>query len=944
MPPESIDWPMPPPPTRRRRRFIIILVLVAVILFSGRTALSYYIDVLWFGSLGYGEVFWKTLGLQWGIFAAFTVATFIILYGTFLALKRAHLPDLPSGHTIFIGGQPLKLPVEPVLRVIALGISLVVAAGTGASIMSDWATLALYWNSSPIASKIVDPIFSRPLIFFLFTLPAWQLISGWLLTLAVITCALAAFFILITGGSRALSGRLSRSVILPWRGLSITFSFLLLVIALRVYMSRFELLLEDHTVFGGVTYTDAHVTLTGLLVVCIALVVGAVIAIINAVRAPRGRGLIAAALPAVVCYIALQGVTWYVSSFIVKPNELVREQPYIAHNIELTRQAYGFNRISQREFPAETTVEAAEPQNNQATLQNIRLWDWRALQDTLRQIQEIRTYYDFPDIDIDRYNIDGATREVMLAARELNVEKLPESSRNWINEKLIYTHGYGITMNPVNGFTPEGLPTLMLSNMPVQSTVRGLNVTRPEIYFGELTDTDVYVKTRQQEFNYPQGQSNNLTSYEGNGGIVIGSFLRRIVIALDRDDLAKLPFSDDVNKDSRLLMRRNIRDRVATLAPFLTYDPDPYIVLDDNGRLSWIVDAYTVSESFPYSSHYRLGNDLINYMRNSVKVVIDAYDGTTTFYVFDTDDPIIAAYRRIFPSLFKDASTMPSGLRKHVRYPELLLKLQAEVYGLYHMTNTEAFYNREDLWTVATEVGMGEGGAQTTQAMQPNFVLMKLPDETGVEFVEILPFTPANRNNLIGWIAGRSDGEEYGKSVVYNFPKTKLVDGPLQIEARIDQNAQLSGQLTLWNQQGSHVRRGALLVIPTGRALLYAEPIYLQAERSPMPELRLVVLALQDRLAYGPTFESAMAALFGGAASSMSAPTSTAATAAEQPRTGASAAQSSAQPASDLNSLISEAARDLADYQRLTAEGKLGEAGQKLEELKRALDRLNARR
>ncbi|MGA7630443.1 MAG: UPF0182 family protein [Terriglobales bacterium] len=940
MPPESIDWPMPPPP-RRRRRFIIILVVLAAILFGGKTALSYYIDLLWFGSLGYGEVFWKTLTLQWGIFAAFTMVTFIILYGTFLALKRAHLPDLPSGHTIFIGGQPLKLPVEPVLRLVALGISLVIAAGTGASIMSDWPTLALYWNASPIAGGVIDPIFGRPLNFFLFTLPAWQLFSGWLLTLAVITCALAVFFILITGGSRALAGRLSRSVILPWRGLSIAFVFLLLIIAIRVYISRFELLLDDHTVFGGVTYTDAHVTLTGLLVVCIALIVGAVIAIINAVRAPRGRWLIAAILPAALCYVALQGVTWYVSSFIVKPNELVREQPYIAHNIELTRQAYGFNRISQREFPAETTVEAAEPQNNQATLQNIRLWDWHALQDTLRQIQEIRTYYDFPDIDIDRYNIDGTTREVMLAARELNVEKLPESSRNWINEKLIYTHGYGITMNPVNGFTSEGLPTLMLSNMPVQSTVRGLNVTRPEIYFGELTDTDVYVKTRQQEFNYPQGQSNNLTSYEGNGGIVLGSFLRRIVIALDRDDLAKLPFSDDVNKDSRLLMRRNIRDRVAALAPFLTYDPDPYIVLDDDGRLSWIMDAYTVSDSYPYSSHYHLGNDLINYMRNSVKIVIDAYDGTTTFYVFDTDDPIIAAYRRIFPSLFKDASTMPPGLRKHVRYPELLLKLQAEVYGLYHMTDAEAFYNREDLWTVASEVGMGEGGTQTTQAMQPNFVLMKLPDETGVEFVEILPFTPANRNNLIGWIAGRSDGVEYGKSVVYNFPKTKLVDGPLQIEARIDQNAQLSGQLTLWNQQGSHVRRGALLVIPTGRALLYAEPIYLQAERSPMPELRLVVLALQDRLAYGPTFESAMAALFGGAASSMSTSTASPAPASAEPPRNAS---SGASPATDLNALISEAARDLADYQRLTAEGKLGEAGQKLEELKRALDKLNARR
>jgi hypothetical protein len=945
--PESIDWPPPHPvQPRRRRLFLLILVVLAVIFFGGRTALSYYVDALWFGSLGYGSVFWKTLGLQWGIFAAFTAATFLILFGSFLALKRAHLPDLPSGHTIFIGGQPLKLPVEPVLRLIALGISLVIAAATGASMMVEWPTLALFWYAPRATGgvSVIDPIFGKPLNFFLFALPAWQLIAGWLLTLAVIICFLAVIFVLITGGSRVIAGRLSRYVALPWRGLSITFAFLLLIVAMRVYIGRFELLLEDHTIFGGVTYTDAHITLTGMLIVCAALVLGAVVAAVNAVRTPRGRWLVAAILPAAVCYIALQVVAWYVSSFIVKPNELVRERPYIVYNTELTRQAYGLNRVAQREFPAETTVDAAEPANNQATLQNIRLWDWRALQDTLRQIQEIRTYYDFPDIDIDRYEIDGTNREVMLAARELNVDKLPESSRNWINDKLIYTHGYGITMNPVNGFTPEGLPTLMLSNMPVQSTVRGLSVTRPEIYFGEMTNTDVYVKTRQKEFNYPQGASNSLTSYDGNGGIVLGGFLRRIAIALDRDDLAKLPFSDDVTQDSRLLMRRNLRDRVSALAPFLTFDPDPYIVLGDDGRLSWIMDAFTLSDSYPYSTHYQLDNNSINYMRNSVKVVIDAYDGTTTFYVFDTEDPIIAAYRRIFPSLFKDASTMPSGLRKHVRYPEMLLKLQAEVYGLYHMTDPEAFYNREDLWTVATEVGMSEGGQQVTQAMQPNFVLMKLPGEAGEEFVEILPFTPANRNNLIGWIAGRSDGAQYGTSVVYNFPKTKLVDGPLQIEARIDQNAQLSGQLTLWNQQGSHVRRGALLVIPTGRALLYAEPIYLQAERSPMPELRLVVLALQDKLAYGPNFESAMAALFGGASSSLSA---TSTSAAAEPVRGAPGSnappQTSSPPAADLNTLIAEAAKDLADYQRLTAEGKLGEAGQKLEELKRALDKLNAR-
>ena len=929
---ESIHLRQRPP--RRRRVFLFIFAVLAVIFFSSRTVLSYYVDALWFGSLGYAEVFRKTISLQWLVFAVFFAGTFLILYGWFLVLWGAYQPHLLGSGPIFVGGRPLRLPVERMLRPISLVVTLGIAFVTGTNMMLEWSTFALYWYA-PRTNGIVDPIFGRPLNFYLFTLPAWQFISGWLLTLAVISCVIAIFFIFVTGSTRVF-GR--RDLPLPWRGFSIAFAFLLLSLAMRVYIGRFERLFDDHTIFGGVTYTDAHVALTGLLVVCVGLILGAAIAAINVASAPRLRWLLAAVAPAAVCYLALQIIAWYVGNFIVKPNELVRERPFIAYNIDLTRQAYGLDHVAQREFPAETTLEATDPANNQATLQNIRLWDWRALQDTLRQIQEIRTYYDFPDIDIDRYEIDGTVRQVMLAARELNVEKLPESSRNWINEKLIYTHGYGITMNPVHGFTPEGLPTLILSNMPIQSTVPSISVTRPEIYFGELSNTDVYVKTRQQEFNYPQGQTNNLTSYDGNGGILLGGFLRRILIASDRGDLTKVPFSDDINAQSRLLMRRNVRDRVTALAPFLTYDLDPYMVIGDDGRLSWIMDAFTTSDSFPYATHYALGNNLINYMRNSVKAVIDAYDGTTTFYVFDTQDPILSAYRRIFPDLFKDAASMPPTLRKHVRYPELLLKAQAAVYGLYHMSDPQVFYNREDLWTVASEVGMDENGQQKTMAMEPNFVLMKLPGETGVEFVEILPFTPANRNNLIGWIAGRSDGAQYGNAIVYDFPKTRLVDGPLQIEARIDQNAQLSGQLTLWNQQGSHVRRGTLLVIPCGRALLYAEPIYLQAERSPMPELRLVVLALQDRLAYGPTFESAMGALFGGRASSLSPVASPA-----EPGRSTAAPVTSFQHGTDLNAIIAEAAKDLADYQRLTAEGKLGEAGQKLEQLKRKLDQLNAR-
>jgi uncharacterized protein len=924
----------------RRRRFVVLLLLFfACIVLGGRTTVSYYVDSLWFSSLGYRAVFWKALNLQWAVFAIFFGATFLALYGWFRILMRTCRPALDTAGTLVFGSRTIRLPVEGVLRAGGLAGAAIFALGAAVSMMADWPKFALYWFQPPSAGGVTDPIFGRPLNFYLFSLPVWQSISGWLLMLAVLACALAVLFMLISGGAHLADRRFNRDAPLPWRAFSVATAFLLLVVALRVYIGRFELLLADHTIFGGVTYTDAHVIAGGMLAVCLALVAGAAIACANLLVRPRLRWPIVAPIPAIVCYFAVQMIAWYVAGFIVKPNQLVREQPFIAWNIDSTRRAYALDRVTQDKFPAETTIEAADAANNQGTLENIRLWDWRALQDTLRQIQEIRTYYDFPDIDMDRYQIDGRLRQVMLAAREMSVEKLPSSSRNWINEKLIYTHGYGITMNPVNGFTPEGLPTLMLSNMPIQSTVPGLDVKRPEIYFGELTDTDIYVKTRQKEFNYPQGESNSLTSYEGDGGIRMGGLLRRLLIAFDRGDVAKVPFSDDISQSSLLLMRRNVRDRVEALASFLTFDPDPYIVLGDDGRLSWMMDGFTTSETYPYATHYGLGDRQINYMRNSVKVVIDAYNGATTFYVFDSADPILAAYRAIFPSLFKDPDAMPQDLRRHVRYPEMMLKLQAAVYGLYHMTDPTVFYNREDLWTVASQVGSRQPGEQVPLPMEPNFVLMKLPGKAEVEFVEILPFTPSNRNNLIGWIAGRSDGANYGTALVYDFPKTRLVDGPLQIEARIDQNAQLSGQLSLWNQQGSHVRRGTLLVIPCGKALIYAEPIYLQAERSPMPELRLVVLALQDKLAYGATFEAALRALFGGAGSSLSAEPA----AAETART-AQAPTAVANASADLNTLIEGAAKDLADYQRLTSEGKLGEAGQKLEQLKQKLDALNARR
>lgn len=524
---------------------------------------------------------------------------------------------------------------------------------------------------------------------------------------------------------------------------------------------------------------------------------------------------------------------------------------------------------------------------------------------------------------------------MMVAAREMNLEKLPESSRNWINEKLIYTHGYGVTMNTVNGFTPEGLPELVLQDMPVQSRLSEIKVTRPEIYFGEITNTDVYVRTRQREFNYPQGETNAYTTYEGKGGIPIHSMTRRLLLAFNRGDLSKLPFSDDVTNESRLLMRRNIRERARAVAPFLIYDSDPYIVVGDDGRLYWMMDGFTSSAQFPYARRYRLGGRPLNYLRNSVKVVVDAYDGTMTYYVFEPDDPIIAAYRGLFPTLFADAGAMPGYLRDHVRYPELLLEVQAAAYSLYHMEDPDVFYNREDLWSVPSEVVSDGGRPQAARPVEPNFIVMRLPGESALEFVEILPFTPANRNNMIAWMAGRSDGEHYGRVRVYNFSKSRLVDGPLQVEARIDQSPELSEQLTLWSRQGSNVRRGSLLVIPVGRALLYAKPIYLQAERSPMPQLRLVVLALQDRIGYGPSLEAAMRSLFGEGAKAAPVPTVPAPTA-------PGAAESPATPPS-VEALIDRAARELTEYQRLTAEGRLGEAGQRLEALKNLLEQLQKR-
>ena len=929
-------------PTRRRRgrRWLIAVVVVLLIILS--RSLSIYLSAVWFSSLGFSAVYWYIFKLKVGLFVAFAVVTILLVRTAFWLLERAFASQTIGKRTIVLNNQPIQFSPERFVRPLGWVLAILFGLFYGFAMKGAWQTFALCFNQT--SAPALDPVFQKPLAFYLFSLPVLDLISSWLITLAFVALCGSILYSLLTVPQKVLKTGSNGYGKRSFSAVSFALAVFLVLLAWRTYLSRFPYLWDDHQTFSGVTFSEANYLLPGLYLVAIALLLAAAIALINALT-KRGLRLLllALAIPVAVYVVAVFIVPAYVTSFIVKPNELGRETPYIEQNIAATRRAFGLEQVELREFQADNSVEGLDLGANRPTLENIRLWDWHALQDTLKQIQAIRTYYDFPDVDVDRYNIDQNIRQTMIAAREINVQKLPESSRNWINEKLIYTHGYGVTMNTANGFTPEGMPRFIVSNMPVESSSKDIKVTRPEIYYGQETNTDVYVKTRQKEFDFPQGETNTYTSYEGSGGIRIGGRARRLLLAWALGDLSSLPFSDDVNSESHVLIRRNIRELVNGVAPFLVYDNDPYIVVSNEGRLFWIMDAFTQSATYPYARHHQVGDNSVNYIRNSVKVVIDAYNGTLHFYVFDSQDPLIATYRATFPTLFQDASQMPADLRAHVRYPETLIKVQGEVYGLYHTQSAKVFFQREDVWNVAQQIGLDDQNRKQVQPIEPYFVLMQLPGEqTHNEFVLILPFTPVGRNNMIGWMAGRCDGDNYGKLLIYNFPKSRLIDGPLQIEARIDQNSQLSSQFTLWNQQGSHVLRGHLLVIPIGRSLLYVEPVYLKAESSPMPELRLVVLATQDRLGHGQTFDEAMTSLFGD----LARPTTQEKTEQPKEKTAEGVPKPVASPVASpfpnetVEQLINKAVQEFDEYQRLTSQGKLGEAGQKLEQHRRTLEEL----
>ncbi|HTG88315.1 MAG TPA: UPF0182 family protein, partial [Pyrinomonadaceae bacterium] len=725
------------PPRRRRWRLWLLAALIVGFIVLSRMV-SVYLSALWFGSLGYSSVYWYVFKTKFALFAAFATLTALLLSATFLLFQRLFGAHAFESRTILLNNQPVQFSPAKFIRPLGWGVSALVGLIYGFQLKDDWRQFALYWHQPP--TTLHDPIFGKSLGFYLFSLPLYDALSSWLLGVTFIILIAALAYSLLGLPQTVLKPSVRWSSGAAFRAVCCALALFLLVLSWRTYLSRFPFLWEDHTTFSGVTYTDANYTLPALLVVSIALIVAAIISLVNAFVARRiSVLLIAIAIPVVVYLVGVILIPSYVQSFIVKPNEIDRETPYITHNIEWTRRGFGIEQIESREFDPEPSTAAIDLANNRETLENIRLWDWRALQDTLRQVQAIRTYYDFPDVDVDRYVVGGHTRQMMTAPREINDAKLPAQSQNWINERLIYTHGYGITMNTANGFSPEGLPQFVLSNMPVQASASEIKVTRPEIYFGELTDRYVYVNTRQQEFDYPQGDTNATTNYQGTGGIRIGGWGRRMLLAWGLGDLSKLPFSDDVTSDSRVLMRRTIRQIVNGVAPFLIYDKDPYIVVSNEGRLFWMIDAYTESSYFPYSTHHDVGDNSVNYIRNSVKAVIDAYNGSVHFYVFDNNDPLIAAYGRIFPGLFLDASQMPADLRSHIRYPETLIRAQGEVYSLYHTHNPKVFFQREDVWSVAQHVTLNSEGKKEGTPLDPYFVMMQLPGEQlKNEFVLIL--------------------------------------------------------------------------------------------------------------------------------------------------------------------------------------------------------------
>lgn len=854
---------------RNRKRGSIaagITLAAAASIFFG--LLDFWAEMLWFEAMGYGRRFWEAFWVK------------AIAAGAGIGIGLAMVSLLTAGIP----------PQKRTIRIIAVALGGLIGGFQG---WMNWEIILKFLHQTP--TQLQDPIFGKTVAFYLFRLPFYDAVYHLLTVLSFISLAavvIVGFISLQPGGSLEMTAgpeRKSLAAVFRCSGV------LLLILALGKYLDRYHLMYSELGAVTGPGWTDVHVRIPALVVMVAVMGIGGILLVVRPLRgmlqrrlsrfqgesAPRGIytlgavGLVIAGAWLLSLVIIPAGFQW----LRVEPNEITFEKPYIANNIEFTRHGFKLNGVEEREFPAAEKFGPRMVAKNRQIFDNIRLWDWRALDAVYKQFQEIRLYYEFDDVDVDRYTAGDQYLQVMVSAREMEINNLPEQSQTFVNRRFKYTHGYGITLTTVSDFTPQGLPDLLVKDIPPVSRFEKLAVEQPQIYYGELTRHPAVVNTKEKEFDYPKGEENVYIQYPGSGGVVLENYWWRKFLFGWKFDGMRLFLSSYPTAESRILFHRQIEDRVQTLAPFLSFDNDPYIVLAD-GKLYWIIDGYTTTRYFPYSEPFsgiersirskrrpdrqavlpgpvRLQFAGENYVRNSVKAVVDAFNGTVTFYVFDEDDPIIQTWRNIFPELFHRREKMPAALVDHVRYPADMLLIQGLVFAKYHMTDPTVFYNQEDLWVRATEKYYDR-----VQPVEPYYIMWELPGSDEAEFVLMLPFTPKNRQVLIGWIAGMCDGENYGRFLAYKFPKEKRVLGPQQVETKIDQDSYLSGQLTLWDQRGSRVIRGNVLAIPIEETLLYVEPIYLQAETAAYPELRLVALMHNDNLSYAESFDKALEGLF----------------------------------------------------------------------------------
>lgn len=817
--------------------FFVAILMVAgiIILFVG---VGIYTDYLWFSELDYASVFLTILKPKIALFFGAT-AFFILL-------------ALPNLYLISKNSQK-KIGFNTIL------IILLIAILFGRFASEGWEVVLKFFNSTEF--NIADPIFNLDLGFYFFTLPFYNFVWGIAFSTMIIIGIIAAmiyllpllFKVALAESEPDLYVQRRPKIVLNKKMLShlVTIAgIMFILLGIGLWLHRYSILYSASGVVYGAGYTDVNISLGMITLLSVISFLAGLVSIIAA-KIKRFRLSMTALTGIILLAVVGSAITFIVQQYVAIPDEYNLEKQYLENNIKYTRLAYGLEDVSEIEFPVEYTLTMDDIQKNSKIIDNIRLWDWRPLTSTYKQVQLIRTYYDFNDVDVDRYVINGDYKQIMLSAREVNYDLLPE--QRWVNVHLVFTHGYGVAMSPVREVSKEGMPLLYIRDIPPQSDY--FDITQPEIYFGELTNTYSIVKTLTEEFDYPKGDTNIQTTYQGKAGIELSSVFRKIIMMMKFRSVEIL-FSNSITPESKILFNRNIMQRASMLAPFLEFDQDPYVAVH-NGKLYWIIDAYTVSDRYPYSEPY----SGINYIRNSVKVVIDAYNGDTTFYIIE-EEPMIKTYAKIFPELFKPLSEMPEGLQSHIRYPVDLFKVQSEIYKVYHMQDPRVFYNKEDVWEIPQELY-----ERTTITMEPYYLMTKLPGEKKEEFILLLPFTPRSKNNIIGWMAARSDSPNYGKRIVYMFPKEKLIYGPMQIEARIDQDPDIARLFTLWDQIGTRIIRGNLLVIPVEDSLLYVEPIYLRAEQAgALPELKRVIVSFGDRITMQETLDKSLGVIFGAVA------------------------------------------------------------------------------